>query len=123
MFKNIKVSKREALKEISKFKNIEYTLINIDEQTIQVVIECKNKKVLVVPETPKHGEKMGEVGKLSIKELIKIIKENTLSKQDVIEIFDQKFDEKFDEKIKPILKRLDRLESFHKKEIESLQEK
>ena len=134
--KTKKLNKTSLFREISKYDDVEYNMINIDEkQLTRFIIDCKWNKLKVIEPTKEPDM---AVGNLTIKELTNIIKtvviENTLSKQDVIQIFDEKIKpikneislikqqmvtkEYLDQRLKPIEEDIKMLKSFHTREIQ-----
>ena len=138
----ILVNKKEFNKKISEFQNPKFTIRYIKDLGI---IKCEatcDLNDLKVPKPPKEPD-MNNLGNLTIEQLTSIIKtvvvENTLSKEDVIQIVDEKLKpiqeqmvtkqdviEIVDQKLKPIqddIKEMKEdikmLKSFHTKDIEN----
>ncbi|WP_406617649.1 hypothetical protein ACJA27_02095 [Mycoplasmopsis lipophila] len=138
----ILVNKKEFNKKIGEFQNPKFTIRYIkDLGIIKCEITC-DLNDLKVPKPPKETD-MNNLGNLTIEQLTSIIKtvvvKNTLSKEDVIQIVDEKLKpiqeqmvtkqdviEIVDQKLKPIqddIKEMKEdikmLKSFHTKDIEN----
>ncbi|WP_406617992.1 hypothetical protein ACJA27_00195 [Mycoplasmopsis lipophila] len=114
MIEKIKITKSKMLKEISRFNNLEYIMINDKEQEKTILmVECDWNQLKVVPEIPINGgNDMNDFNKFDwnrMEQMIRRIVEEVVDKK-LEEKLEEKLEKKLNEKLKPIYDRLDAIE-------------